>query len=237
MFEKVVIVWSPPPHFDVQGSGGGSLPPLPPSPWFLGNDSRGWTSRASETSGTENHAEPTWQEVGIGTGLPSYQDSFISVWTCGPGPNPGRSGRPRCQPRGQGVVVARRNLGSPAVLRSSYKHSWTPVSSCGHRPFLRLLPTTLQSDPEPPLRVQLTLIHTKGQQLRVIPEPLFLSVTNQTFDSSHSWTDSTPAAAASGSDSPSLHLNNNYNNNNYYFVAVVIIIIIIFYVSLYLNNK
>ena len=47
---------------------------------------------------------------------PSYRGPFISVWTCGLGPNPGRSRRARRQLRGWGVVAQRRN---PALLLSS----------------------------------------------------------------------------------------------------------------------
>lgn len=47
---------------------------------------------------------------------PSYRGPFISVWTCGLRPNPGRSRRAPSQQRGRGVVAVKRN---PALLLSS----------------------------------------------------------------------------------------------------------------------
>lgn len=56
---------------------------------------------------------------------PSYRGPFISVWTCGLGPNPGRSRRAHRQQRGRGVVAPRRN---PALLLYSGAPPSIPAS-------------------------------------------------------------------------------------------------------------
>lgn len=105
---EVLIVLNPPPHFDVKGSSGGSL--LVPRERRRAEYSVSGTSGRAPLSRAYLAGSWYWHQQ------PSYRGPFISVWTCGHGPNPGRSRRALRQLRGWGVVALRRN---PALLLSS----------------------------------------------------------------------------------------------------------------------
>lgn len=115
---EALIVLSPPPHFEVKGSSGGSL--LVPGERrraeysVSGTSGRAPLSRAYLAGGWYWHRQP------------SYRGPFISVWTCGLGPNPGRSlqGSPPAERLRRGR--SEEESGSPAVLRSSAEHSCFP---------------------------------------------------------------------------------------------------------------
>lgn len=79
---EVLIVLSPPPHFDVQGSGGG--------PWSLGSGEQ-QNIQCQEHLGERCEAGLTWQAVGVDTdnlptgGLSSPFEHVDSALTPGGG--------------------------------------------------------------------------------------------------------------------------------------------------------